>query len=115
MVINQAPLDGVENKTEDEIIRVENEYWAEMAQALVRLETGKPQPDDFKKVILEGYFKDKAINGVSLLAVDHIKRNNLRSEVMEQLIAISQLEDYFATIKNLGLTPSESDFDNIEE
>lgn len=78
---------------------VENEYWIELADALVRLEKNP----DFKKVILEGYFKDAAIDKVSLLATRYIKEKGLRGEVIEQMVAISQLQDYFITIKNLGL------------
>lgn len=103
MMINQAtPTENVDGK---EILTVENEYWAGMYESLDRLKKN----DDFKKVILEGYFKDKAINGVSLLATDYVKQNSLRSDVMEQLIAISALEDYFATIDNLGTIPAEDE------
>lgn len=115
MTINQVPTNLVENaSSEDELLKIENQYWVEMAQALERLETGRPHPDDFRKVILDGYFKDKAINGVSLLATDHVKRAGVRGEIMEQLVAISHLEDYFHTIKNLGTIPEEDDED-IEE
>ena len=46
----------------------EYNYWVGMRQALERLENGTPQPGDFKKVILEGYFKDRAVNTVSAMA-----------------------------------------------
>ena len=105
MLINQAEtaIKEANVNTEQEILRVENTYWAEMAQALERLESN----DEFKKVILDGYFKDKAINGVSLLATDHVKRGGFRGDIMEQLVAISQLEDYFITIKSLSVEPTE--------
>ena len=106
MHINQTPTENVENQ---DLESVENQYWVDMNDALVRLKNGTPQPDDFKKVILEGYFKDKAINGVSLLATDYVKDNGLRPNVMEQLVAISALEDYFATITSLGSIPAEDD------
>ena len=108
MLINQVPTEKVESaSSDDELLRVENEYWAELAQALLRLEGGNPRPDDFKKVILDGYFKDKAINGVSLLAIDSMKPH--RGDIIEQLNAISNLQDYFNTIKGIGLTPVEED------
>lgn len=111
MTINQVPAEKVENATsEDEILRVENEYWVSMAQALERLEKNP----DFKTVILDGYFKDKAINGVSLLATDHVKRAGVRGDIMEQLVAISALEDYFNMITNLGTVP-EDDEEDVEE
>lgn len=106
MQINQVPTEMVEKaNTEDEILRVENEYWVSMNAALERLEKNP----DFKTVILDGYFKDKAINGVSMLATDHVKRGGFRGDIMEQLVAISQLEDYFYTIKNLGTIPEEDE------
>ena len=103
---NQAPTENVEEK---DLLYVENQYWVSLYEALERLKNGNPQPDDFKKVILDGYFKDRAVNGVSLLATDHVRRNNLRAEVMEQLVAVSNLEDYFATITNLGTIPDDDD------
>lgn len=73
-------------------------YWVTMAESLERLERN----DDFKRVILDGYFKDRAIDGVSLLAHDDTKRRNARMDVYESLIAVSQLQDHFRTIKALG-------------
>jgi len=86
-------------------------YWKDMKNALERLEGN----EDFKTVILEGYFKDKAVNGVSLLASPQIKRNGARSDVMEALIAISQLEDYFITIRAMGEEEVEEEEDESTE
>jgi len=106
MLINQAnPTENVD--TNKELVTIENEYWVTMHEALERLENGNPQPDDFKKVILEGYFKDKAINGVSMLATDYVKQAGARGDIMEQLVSISNLEDYFATVHNLGTIPDD--------
>ena len=93
------------NLEDQEILAVENQYWADMNSSLERLKENK----DFQRVILNGYFKDKAINGVSLLAQDHVVNNGLRPRVMEDLVAISNLEDFFITIENLGSAPTESD------
>lgn len=102
----------VENvSSEDELIRVENEYWVGLANDLEALEKNEA----FKNVILKGYFKDKAVNGVSLLATDHVRRAGVRGEIMEQLVAISALEDYFGTIKNLGTIPGEDEFAEDDE
>jgi hypothetical protein len=93
-MINQ---NAAENElTADEV--KEYNYYVGMKQALDRLETNP----DFQKVILDGYFKDKAVNGVSLLATNYVRKNGLRPEVMESLVAISQLQDYFISIKQLG-------------
>lgn len=88
----------------------EYNYWVGMKQALERLENNP----DFQKVILEGYFKDKAINGVGMLASGYIKKNGLRSDVMESLVAISQLQDFFITVKQLGTEPEEDEDDENE-
>lgn len=108
MMINQLPTDvpeGVDLET------VERDYWVQMFEALDRLEKN----DDFKKVILEGYFKDKAVNGVSMLANDNVVRGGYRSQLMEILVAISQLQDYFLTIKSLGDPRSIDDDEENEE
>lgn len=112
MLINQAECAVKESNetSEAKLMEVEHVYWAEMCQALERLENNP----DFKKVVLEGYFKDKAINGVSLLATEHVRRNGLRGPIMEELVAISQLEDYFITIKGMGRIPDDSDLDDDE-
>ena len=103
-MINQ---NAAENElTADEI--KEYNYYVGMRQALERLE----QNPDFVKVIMDGYFKDKAINGVSLLASNYIKKNGLRPDVMESLVAISQLQDYFITVKQLGAELPEEDYED---
>ena len=73
-------------------------YWVEQAEALERLERN----DDFRKVIRDGYLKDKALRGVSLLAHDGTKRAGARPDVMEALIAVSSLDDHFRVIRQLG-------------
>ena len=99
MIINQGkPTEVVEN---NELITVDNSYWIEMNESLKRLMNN----EDFNKVILTGYFKDKAINGVSMLAQDYVRRSGARGEVMEELVAISHLEDFFITIRNIGSIP----------
>ena len=84
----------------------EYNHFVGLKQALERLE----QNPDFQKLILEDYFKNKPINGVSLLATDYIKKNGLRGEIMEDLVAVSKLQDYFLNIKRLGTT-----LDNVED
>lgn len=108
MVINQAVNDyelTLSDQTEQDILKVENTYWADMYIALERLEKN----EDFKKVVLQGYFKDKAVSAVSLLATDHVKRGGFRPDIMEALVAISQFQDYLMTIKSLGSAPVESE------
>lgn len=115
MINQMAPTELVAKaNSEEELMTIENQYWVDMALALERLENGNPHPDDFKKVITEGYFKDKAINGVSMLGTEHVRRAGVRPDIMEQLVAISHLQDYFFTIKSLGTTPDEDEFDSEE-
>lgn len=93
------------NLSDQQLLVIENQYWVDMWASLQRLKENK----DFRRVILEGYFKDKAINGVSLLAQDAIIAGGHRTAVMEDLIAISSLEDFFVTIENLGTVPTDDE------
>lgn len=102
-MINQATAGEKGVGTEDRM------YWVDMADSLARLE----QNEDFKRVIMNGYFKDKAVMGVSLLANDQMKRAGVRPDIMEGLIAISALEDHFKTIRMMGQI-TEDDFTDDE-
>lgn len=102
-------MNNLEMNSNEDVATVENQYWVDMWEALERLQNGNPQPKDFKKVILDGYFKDKAINGVSMLANQHIIEKGVRSQVMEDLVAVSKLQDYFLTIEALGNIPDDEE------
>lgn len=93
------------NLSDQQLLEVENQYWVDLWTALERLKQNK----DFQKVILEGYFKDRAVNGVSLLAQEAIVSSGRRPAVIEDLIAISHLEDYFITVENLGTVHTEEE------
>jgi hypothetical protein len=82
---------------EMKLFEEENTYWAELANALEELEKNP----NFKKLILEGYFKDFAVNQTSMLATDYVRKSGSRPEIMERLIAISNLQDWFNTVKQL--------------
>ena len=86
------------NLEQEQIIEVENRAASDMWYALERL---KKNPD-FQLVILKGYFVDKAVDGVSLLANDQIIAQGNRPAVIEDLVAISSLQDHFMVIENLG-------------
>jgi len=88
------------NQTIQEVEDKEFLYWKDLKEALERLEKNK----DFQRVILE-----------SLLASPQIKRNGARSDVMEALIAISQLEDFFITIRAMGEEPEEDEENEMAE
>lgn len=90
----------------------EHEHWVDLNDSLTALE----QNPDFQKVILGSYFKDLAVNQVSLLANDYTIANGKRSDIMESLIAISRLQNHFLTIKSLGtVMPEGNDDDGQEE
>lgn len=95
---------------EQELEMVEVQHNVDMAEALTRLYDNA----DFNKVILEGYIKQKALDGVSLLGAEYVKIHGKRPEVMEQLVAISTLQDHFATVFALGAIPEDTDLDEDE-
>jgi hypothetical protein len=94
---NQSSTEPVELETADA------QYWVELSESLIRLEDN----EDFKKLILSGYIKDKALDSVSLLAVPAMKRAGERPDIMEDLIAISNLQYYFKMVKNFGAMAKE--------
>lgn len=96
--------------TINQLKQVDASYWVEQSEALEKL----MNDPNFKKVILEGYLKDKAVDGVSLLASDYAKNSGKRTDIMEGLIAISSLEDHFITIKNLGMAVKQDELDEAE-
>lgn len=91
--------------TTDAVMETEVQYMVELNNSLTRL---KDNPD-FKKLILEGYFKDFAVNQTSMLATDYVRNTGKRPEVMERLVAISNLQDWFITIEQLGTIPQDED------
>lgn len=80
-------------------------------EALQRLKDNK----DFQVLILEGYLKESAVDKVSLLATDYVRKNNLRGIIMEELVAISALEGYFEMVENLGAPVDEEESEEGEE
>ena len=86
------------NQEEVELEMVENQQWVSRYEALQRLEKNP----DFINVISEGYIRDRTLNGVSMLANEGVKRQGQRPDVMEMLVSVSNLQDYFKMLKNLG-------------
>jgi hypothetical protein len=86
------PTENVELET------VEAAYWAEQLSALERLEKNP----DFKKIILDGYLKEKVLDSVSLLSHPDVKKRGERPDIMEDLVASSNLQYFFFMIKQLG-------------
>ena len=84
--------------TETELETVDASFWADQLTALENLQKNP----DFQKVILKGYIEVKALDSVSMLAIPAIKKEGQRPDVMEDLVAISNLQYHFLMIKNLG-------------
>ena len=100
-------INHTENQTEHvederEILTVENNYWVNLNGALERL---KSNPD-FQAVITEGYFKDRAINGVSMLCAPN-SDGTKRKELLDEFYAISNLTWYFKMIEHMGSVSDE--------
>ena len=74
-------MNTLETNDDSNIIEIDNKYWHDLYLALKRLEENK----DFQKLILETYFKDKAVNLVSMLANPHVVNTNKRGEIMEEI------------------------------
>lgn len=81
--------------TEVESETAELNHAIQLGEALERLENN----EDFKFLILESYLEEKALSSVSLLSIPQIKAENKRGDVMEDLVAISNLKYYFRMVK----------------
>ena len=101
-LINQTENQTEHVEDEREILAVENNYWANLNSSLERL---KSNPD-FQAVILEGYFKDRAINGVSMLCAPN-SDGARKKDLLDEFYAISNLTWYFKMIEHMGSTNEE--------
>lgn len=90
-----------------ELYEVDNSKFIEAYRALENLEKNK----DFQTLIIDGYLGDKALDSVSLLARPDVKKRGERADVMEDLVAISNLRYYLFMVKRLG----ESALDDLQE
>lgn len=98
--LERIHMNNMNNQTNAaDLLTTENEYWVDLAQALVRLESNP----DFQQLILQGYFKDKAADGVSLLSSEYVRQSGVRGSLIEDLAAISALQEYFKYVKNMGI------------
>lgn len=84
----------MEEQVLNELESVDNSYWVELDKALKRL----LKSEDFKKVILEGYLKNKALSGVSLLGRGDVKKRGERPDVIEELVSVANLQQYLFTV-----------------
>jgi len=78
-----------------ELESFETEHFVTMGQDLAWLKN-TPQ---FKRVITDGYLKDKALDSISMLADPGIIRRGERAHVMEDLVAGSNLNYFFMMVE----------------
>jgi hypothetical protein len=81
---------------QNELLTASLEHAIVMGEAWLRLQKN----GDFKKIITNGYLKDKALASVSLLGVPQIKDQNRRGDVIEDLVSISNLQYFFRVIEH---------------
>jgi len=81
---------------QNELFTASLDHAISMGEAWLRLQ----ENDDFKKVITNGYLEEKVLASVSLLAVPQIKDQNRRGDVMEDLVAASNLQYFFRIIEH---------------
>lgn len=68
----------------------------DLGTALDRLSNNR----DFKKVIVEGFFKDEAIRLVHLKSDPNFQTPEKQQSILLQMDAIGSLEQYFRTVLN---------------
>jgi len=86
------------DENSSELIATDNSYWVAMKNALTTLEN-RP---GFNDLVLEGYFKDRVDSLLRELIDTDVMEKGLRGGVIERLVAIARLKEYFSTIKAVG-------------
>jgi len=79
-----------------ELMTANFDHAIEMGEALKRLQRN----GDFKKIITNGYLKEKVLASVSLLGVPQIQAEGKRPGVMEDLVAASNLQFFLRLIEH---------------
>lgn len=102
VMINQAETQTENLNDEREILTVENNYWVGMKQSLDRLRENA----DFKNVVLNGFFQDRAVNGASMFAGPN-SNSEVRKDLIDEITAISKLHWYFKMIDHMGSVSEE--------
>ena len=95
---------------EQELETAELSQYVKLGEALDRLESNK----DFQTLILNGYMRDNVLDSVSLLGHETIKKQGQRPEIMEDLVAASNLGEYFRMVKNFH-AGAVADFEEYDE
>jgi len=83
-------------QAEHDLMTASLDHAISMGEAWLRLQKN----GDFKKVIMNGYLRDKVLASHSLLAVPQIKDKGRRQDVIEAMIASSNLGYFFKIIEH---------------
>lgn len=97
----------------EEILSVEKEteHAIKMGKALSRLNSN----EDFRTLIIDGYLKDKVLASVSLLAVPQIKSQGQRPDIMEDIVAASNLSYFLQMVENAFIDATDPVLSDDEE
>ena len=79
-----------------ELMTADLDHAIDMGEAWLRLQRN----GDFKKIITEGYLKNKVLASVSLLGVPQIVDARRRPHVIEDIVSASNLQYYFKVIEH---------------
>lgn len=88
---------------QEDIITEDNSYWVGQKQALARLETKAFH----KTLIEEGYLKDYMFSLVMSLIDQGVVQNGQRQAVIEKLVGLARLRNYFDMLRAKGSTEAE--------
>jgi hypothetical protein len=99
------------NQTNDlenaELISADNGYWVAMKNSYTTLQSKQA----FNTLVVDGYIKEKTAELVQALIDPYVMQNGLRTKVLEQLVAVARLKEYFHTIRAMG---GHEDVDKLE-
>lgn len=84
----------------EDVIEVDNSYWSDQKEALERLKNKQ----FYKKLIEEGYFKNYMADLVMQLIRKDVIEQGRRNVILEKLVGIAKLQDYFHMIGALSTT-----------
>lgn len=92
----KALVDHMSNDTVQSLEQsiLQSKALVEMGQALERLQASR----DFKKVVLDGYFREEAIRLVHLKGNPHTQTAEMQRSIVNQIDAIGAVSDYFTTV-----------------
>lgn len=92
-------------------IEKDTDHAIKLGEAYKRLAANQ----DFKDLIIEGYLKEKVLASVSLLAVPQIKAQGRRPDIMEDMVAASNLQYFLQMVENAHIEAIDPVYSEQEE